>query len=70
MSMDLYRFSKTLPRELRTGKKILRDLYKDKLPKCVLEQPKKPLRLYDDKEKNIQMVQNSFRQNFKSTNLA
>jgi len=61
MSMDLYRYSRTLPQAERTGKKVLRDLYQDLLPKCVLETKKRPLRLFDDKDKNMEMVKKEFK---------
>ena len=36
-----------LPRELRTGKKILRDLFRDELGSELADQPKRPLRTQD-----------------------
>lgn len=64
MSMDLARFSKTLPWHQRRDKRILRNLYEHKLPQEVIQAKKKPLRLFNDKQLNKEMVENTFREIF------
>lgn len=54
-----------LPRELRTGKRILKDLFRDDLPLGIADQPKVPLRTREvsqDREKWSHMLVDKFRQ--------
>ena len=60
MSMPLARIALRLPRAERMGKRILRHLYKDKLPKVVTQTKKKPLRLDDDKHANWSKCKQTF----------
>ena len=60
MSMPLARIAFRLSREKRMNKSILRQLYKDKLPTAVTTQEKKPLRLNNDKQQNIDAAKEMF----------
>lgn len=44
LSHDLVKFALKLPRELRTDKKILKDIFSDMLPKEIIDRPKLPLK--------------------------
>jgi asparagine synthase (glutamine-hydrolysing) len=44
LARDVASFALSLPRVMRTGKSILRSLFRDDLPKGVADVPKKPLR--------------------------
>ena len=60
MSMPLARIAKRLNRADRINKSILRQIYKDKLPTAVTTQEKKPLRLNNDKQQNIDAAKEAF----------
>jgi asparagine synthase (glutamine-hydrolysing) len=51
-----------LPYEERRNKKILRDLFRDDLPPEIADQPKKPLRIEEDREERSQNLVRLFRQ--------
>jgi asparagine synthase (glutamine-hydrolysing) len=59
MSHALVKFAAGLNKKERTGKKILKELFKDKLPEyCFAE--KTPLRLNNDKEYNKNLINQTF----------
>jgi len=59
MSHKLVKFASLLKREERTGKKILKDLFKNKIPDYCFNE-KQPLRLNNDKEYNKQLIKSTF----------
>jgi asparagine synthase (glutamine-hydrolysing) len=68
MSMDLARVSKYLPYEVRKNKSVLREIYKDLLPKEVINGTKKPLRKDGDKQSNLDLVSKTFNSIFNQNN--
>jgi asparagine synthase (glutamine-hydrolysing) len=59
MSFGLLRYAKNLKREDRTNKKILRETYNGILPDYIVNGKKKPLRLKNDKEFNMELINNT-----------
>lgn len=57
MSNRLVHLSRSIPYKIRQEKKVLRDIYKEFLPIFVVEGKKKPLRHKNDKDYNINKVQ-------------
>jgi len=68
MSMDIARVSKYLPYEVRKNKSVLREIYKDLLPKEVINGTKKPLRKDGDKQSNLDLVSKTFNSIFNQNN--
>ena len=60
MSNSLVRLAKRVPISLRRGKTLLRNAYFGILPTEVLEAPKKPLRLKQDKAYNEEKAKTYF----------
>ena len=65
MSYPLLKYSSNLSWKQRKNKQILRDCYKDILPDYITEGKKKPLRLENDKQKNMDLVKEVHRKLFK-----
>jgi|694.fasta_scaffold02834_27 asparagine synthase (glutamine-hydrolysing) len=68
MSLELVRYCVNLDRKYRVNKKILRDLYSSYLPKFIIEGIKKPLRLNNDKNFNINLIKTKHKEIFNKNN--
>lgn len=68
MSYPLMSYSKTLPWDQRSGKKILRNAYEGKIPKFIREGEKIPLRHSGNKEKNRILIKQKHEQLFNYEN--
>tara|TARA_R110000744_G_scaffold143565_2_gene255512 strand:- start:3421 stop:4740 length:1320 start_codon:yes stop_codon:yes gene_type:complete len=64
LNTELVKYALSIPYELRKNKAILREAYRNEIPFVDVE--KKPLRLKGDKEYNIKMINNKFKQLWKT----
>lgn len=60
LSHSVVKYALSLKREQRTSKKILFDVYKGLIPDICFENKKQPLRYKNNKEKNIELINNKF----------